>query len=133
MSDALVRDYERMIDTGYRSLPILSYPLATAAYGVLAAFDSHILTERMVMQRSNTSSLSIGQLQMFKFLGEGFIFAMRWLLGPCDSVDVEPTACEKLVGQANDLIEYGAKYFRASMLYSSFSQGKMEAAVDPAK
>lgn len=131
MSEALVREYERIIDNGYRHLPIFQHPLPTAAYGVLAAFDSHMLTERMVQDRSGGSPLSIGQGQLFKALGEGFIFAMRWLLGGCESVDVHPSASETLVAEGADLIQYGSKYFRASMLYSSYSQGQMDATVDP--
>jgi|GEM_PF-6539591 len=133
MLDAIVREYERIIDNGYRALPIFKYALPTAAYGVLAGFDCHVLTEQMIKERSNNSSLSLAQVQILKCLGEGFILAMRWLLGSRDSVDVEPAPSKNLVEVANDLIQYGAKYFRVSMLYSSYSQGKMEATVDPAR
>src|SRR5207253_3010182 len=102
MLDAIVREYERIIDNGYRALPIFEYALPTAAYSVLAAFDCHILTEKMVKERSNSSSLSLAQFQIFKCLGEGFILAMRWLLGSRDSVDVEPAPSKNLVEVANN-------------------------------
>jgi hypothetical protein len=133
MSDELVREYERIIDSGYRTLPIFAMPLPDAAYGVLAAFDGHILTERMVRKDAGTDSLTIAQVQLFKVIGEGFSWAMRWLLQGNYCVDVRPAADEKVVADAGTLIQYGSKYHRASMLYSGYSQGRMDVEVEPEK
>jgi len=131
MTDATVREYERVIDTGYRSLAVFGLPLEEAAYGVMAAFDSHILSEWMVRERAENGSLSLGQAQLFKFMGEGFILAMRWLLGRREAVDVRPSPRTGLLETGNELIDYGSRYFRASILYSGYSQGKMAAVVFP--
>ncbi|HEX3146803.1 MAG TPA: hypothetical protein VHR66_01805 [Gemmataceae bacterium] len=131
MSDELVRTYEQIIDTGFQSLPIFTLPVEDAAYGVLHAFDSHIMTEWAVRQHSEDGSFSLAQAQLFKFLGEGLILAMRWLLGDRDRVDVRPTASIRQAELGNELIQYGADYFRASMLYSAYSQGRMDAVVQP--
>jgi hypothetical protein len=97
----------------------------------MAAFDSHILSEWMVREQAENGSLSLGQAQLFKFMGEGFILAMRWLLGRRESVDVRPSPRKGLLEIGNELIDYGSRYFRASILYSGYSQGKMEAVVFP--
>ncbi len=131
MSDATVREYERVIDNGYRSLAVFGLPLEEAVYGVMAAFDSHIVSEWMVREQAENGSLSLRQAQLFKFLGEGFILATRWLLGRRESVDVRPSPRKDLVEIGNELIDYGSKYFRASILYSGYTQGKMEAVVFP--
>lgn len=133
MSDELVREYERVIDTGYKTLPVFARPLPEAAYGVMAAFDSHILTERVVRRNGGTDSLTLGQALLFKVLGEGFSWAMRWLLRGNYHIDAQPAADEKLIAEAAALVEYGYKYHRATMLYSGYSQGRMDATVDPAK
>src|SRR5262249_3470721 len=131
MTDSLVREYERAIDAGYKTLPIFSLPLADAAYGILSAFDSHILTEKIVKERRGEQSLSLGQIQVFKLLGEGFSLAMRWLLRGNYRVDARPEASEDSVIAGAALVDYGQKYYRASMLYSGYSQGRMDAEVDP--
>jgi hypothetical protein len=131
MSDTTVREYERIIDHGYRSLAVFDLPFEDAAYGVLAAFDSHMVTERMVRVRAEKGSLSIAQVQLFKYMGEGFIQAMRWLLDGRESVNVRPSPRADLLEIGNELIDYGSRYFRASIMYSGYSQGKMDAVVTP--
>lgn len=126
----MIREFEKVIDTGYQVLPIFEYPTDVALYGLLAAFDSHIYTQMLVRERSNWAPLSIGQTQLFKTLGEGLVWGLRWLLEGHEAVDVRPQASESLLADAHQLIEYGAKYYSVANMYSAFSQGRMDASVN---
>src|ERR1700733_10184711 len=123
----IVRDAEKIIDNAYKDLPIFKYPLDVALYALLAAFDSDIYTERMVRDLCDLPDLTVSQAAIFKFLGEGFVIAMRWLLDGRDPCDVLPVADDRTICDAHQLIEYGSAYHQVAMMYSLYSQGTMVA------
>jgi hypothetical protein len=117
------REVEQLIDSGYRDYPIFSYPIDVAAYGLLAAYDSHILVQVMVNEASGGAPFTAGEIQFFKAFGEGFIWAMRWLLMSSPRVDPRPTSSEQLIADSNNLIVYGSNYSIVATMYSGMSQG----------
>lgn len=133
MSDSItiaVRQFEQVIDNGYRSLPIFSRPLDVALYGLLAAYDSHIVSQRMLSDAIGGKPFTVGQVQLFKSRGEGLVWALRWLLEAKKIPDARPLPSEDLISEAAELIEYGAKYYRIGMMYAHFSKGQAQAVVD---
>ena len=87
-----VRTFEQVIDQGYRSLPLFARPLEGAAYGLLAAYDSYIVSQMEVKWALQGAPFAVGHAQAFKGLAEGFVNAMGWLLAGHESLDVHPEA-----------------------------------------
>lgn len=124
------RAFEKVIDAGYKDLPIFSRPTEVAFYGVLAAYDSHLVTQKIVRERRDWEPLSVGQTQFFKSLAEGLVWAVRSLLETQQPSEAHPVASSQVVSEANELLMYGAKYFIVGMMYSRFSRGEASAAVE---
>lgn len=131
VTEDIVRQYEQRIDNGYRSLSAFSRPPSEAVYAVLAAFDSHILSEYMIRKRLPHKRLTLGPAQKLKLLGEGYIQAMRWLL--CEQTAVQPTprADDELIRSGAELIQYGTGYHQAAIFYQGYSQKVYDAECDP--
>lgn len=123
------RDCERIIDSHYRALPIYSQPRPTALYGLLAAYDSHILTQMVVRDEMRGADFSPGQIQLFKSLGDGVTWALRWFLSTGQLVDPMPTSDEQAILEGARAIECGRKYSILTTMYSGLSQGIMTAEV----
>lgn len=113
------RAFEKVIDAGYKDLPIFSRPTEVAFYGVLAAYDSHLVTQKIVRERRDWEPLSVGQTQFFKSLAEGLVWAVRSLLETQQPSEAHPVASSQVVSEANELLMYGAKYFIVGMMYSA--------------
>ena len=121
--EKLVREYEKVIDEGYLDLPLLQRPLQSAVYGVLGAYDSHLVTLRTIQQANGCETLTVSQVQILKSLSEGLTWSLRWLLASNPLTDISPTQDRTLIDEGGELIKYGADYFMLSMMYSQYSQG----------
>ncbi len=127
---AKVREFETLIDNGFRSLPIFSRPPDVALYGVLAACDGHLVTHLFVRQKQEGAPLSAGQVQQFKYQFEGLTWALRWLFPRQQIPDARPVVNGDVIDEAAALIDYGARYYLISAMYSYFSQGNVSAIVN---
>ena len=128
----IVRQYEQVIDAGYRTFPIFLHPVDIALYGLLAVYDSYIVCQTMVDEANDGRPISVGQAQVFKSHGEGLVWAVRWLLESKHVPDACPVATDDVITEAAELVKYGATYFLVGIMYSHFGKGEVQADVDAA-
>lgn len=126
-SQNTLRHYEeQVLDAQYSKWPIWSYDKERIIYALFAAFDSMYVVFRMV----NPST--VGHFQHFKYVEEGFVFALRWFTRHHGISPLRPTGESSIICAAGDFLNFCARYALVAHLHQMTSQGLCQAEVDEA-
>ena len=105
MDENTFREFERnVLDRAYLSHPIWAYNKNEILYSLFAAFDSMLLPFITLPEKS------IGQLQIFKSIEEGFVQALVWYHGKYGIVKPLSSSNNGLICAAGDFLLFCAKY-----------------------
>lgn len=122
--DTLRHYEEQVLDAQYSKWPIWSYDKEQIIYALFAAFDSMYVVFRMV------NPTTVGHFQHFKYVEEGFVYALRCFTRHHGISPLRPTGESPIICAAGDFLNFCARYALVAHLHQMTSQGLCDAEID---
>ncbi len=120
-----IRQIETQIDMAYRELPLFAAPVGSAVMPVLLAYDSMFMVDQEARMRG---AYTVGSLQAFRLLREGFIETVRWLQTERQLERIDTRAVsEEEIARACAPFEPAANYSIVSDFYRMYGRGMVSA------
>jgi hypothetical protein len=122
-SDRLLRQFERELDCFHKSLPIMKRSPESALYGVMAAYDSMLITLVAVSQQMDKHA--IGSLQAMRTIVQSINPALFWLTSEGTYPTPLPAQDVQLIDDGGNFLTHARDYFQLSAFHAIYSRGSM--------
>lgn len=121
-ADEILRKFEReVLDPHHKSFALWGQPESIRLYGVMAAFDSMMLP---IVMANDGNPPTVGYSQYLKKLGEGLVYAIRWLTGESSKIPKpEAVPTPAILEQGADLLFHAMDYSVIADMHIAYGRG----------